>query len=343
MNILITGVAGFLGTNLSKYLLNQGHTVIGVDNFLTGTRENTNFLKKQRNFFFMETGVETNTFLREYSQSIYSFDVIYHLACPTGVPNIRKLGEEMIDACSTGTKNVLHIARIQNAKLLFTSSSEIYGDPEISPQQESYTGNVDPQGVRASYEEGKRFSESLLALFWEKYGTDVRTVRLFNAYGPHMNIEDQRVIPSFLRNIIAKKDLEIYGDGSQRRTLCFSLDIIRGLELAITKGEPGGIYNLGGDEEMSIGELAESIISLTGSTSKILFKPAFIQDHKQRKPSLERIKSLGWKQNISLREGLQKTILYFKRHTNFQNKFLNKQIFPWKSSFGKRFHILRNM
>jgi len=307
MRILLAGAAGQLGSNLALDLIAEGHFVTGVDNYLTGRKENIGELQKQDRFSFIEVGIESPGFL-DALRGGGAFDEIYHLACPTGVPNIEKMGEEMIDACSIGTKNVLACAREHNAKLIFTSSSEVYGDPQFSPQDESYTGNVNPQGPRANYEEGKRFAETIVALFVKKYGVDARTVRLFNAYGPRMNTDDLRVVPSFLKSIVTKQPLKIYGDGSQTRTLCYSSDIIDGLKISLRNGSPGDVYNLGGDEEVTIAELAEKMLAASGSKGEIIYEPAFIEDHKQRKPSLTKIRSLGWSQKVSLEDGLKKVL-----------------------------------
>src|SRR3989344_6959925 len=209
--ILVTGGAGFIGSNLVAHLLSQEHEVTVVDNLLTGNRVNILPFLERESFKFYEMGTETPAF-KKALESVKS-DEIYHLACPTGVPNIQNLGEEMVDACSTWTKQVLQLAQSSEASFLYTSSSEIYGNPTVFPQSESYTGNVHPQGWRANYEEGKRFSETLVSLFVKKYGVRARTVRLFNMYGPNMHLADHRVIPRFVTQALSGKELTVYGDG----------------------------------------------------------------------------------------------------------------------------------
>jgi nucleoside-diphosphate-sugar epimerase len=314
MKALITGGAGFLGSNLSADLLKNGYEVVVVDNFSTGSRANIDRLKTMPNFTFFEMCIVSPQYKETFNgNKKWKFDEVYHLACPTGVPNIEKLGEEMMDVCSLGTKNVLETALKSGARLVFTSSSEIYGDPEISPQSEEYTGNVHPQGPRANYEEGKRFSETLVQLYVQKYGLNARTLRLFNVYGPNLNVTDTRVIPTFIQSALQNKSLPVHGDGSQRRTLCFVSDLVSGLQITIKKGKSGEIYNIGSDEEITMANLAKKVIEITASKSVIKFTSGFSHDHKFRMPNLEKIHSLGWKRKIRLEEGLKKTAEYFRR------------------------------
>ncbi len=316
MQILIAGGAGFLGSNLSADLLQQGHSVTVVDNLLTGNRENIEKLESNSNFSFYDMGIETNTFLEEFLISDkHTFDCVYDLACATGVPNIQTLGEEMIDACSIGTKNILKVALKNKAKFLLTSSSEVYGDPEKFPQDENYTGNVDPQGWRASYEEGKRFAETITALFVNKYHLNAKTVRLFNVYGPNMSLKDQRVIPRFVQQALNNEPLTVH-DNVALRTMCYVSDIVKGLQIIIEKGNAGGIYNLGSDQELSMLDLAKKIITATNSQSEIALVPGMKVDHKRRMPDLSRIRSLGWDYSITLEEGLILTIENFKTRLN---------------------------
>jgi nucleoside-diphosphate-sugar epimerase len=313
MKILIAGGAGFLGSNLTRSLLSQGHEVVVVDSLSTGSRDNISDLLSHSRFYFYEMGVETDEFVNEFIVNDgRHFDYVYDLACPTGVPNIQYLGEEMVDACSVGTKNLLRLALKHKAKFLLTSSSEVYGDPEVFPQTEDYTGNVDPQGWRANYEEGKRFAETLVSLFVKKHNLNAKTVRLFNVYGPFMNLRDQRVVPRFVTQALAGDPLTVH-ENNALRTMCFVSDIVRGLQLVVDKGMQGGIYNLGSDQELNMKELAEKIISLTKSSSKINFVPGMILDHKRRMPDLSKIHTLGWKQTVSLEKGLKLTIKDFKK------------------------------
>ncbi len=312
MKILIAGGAGFLGSNLTSYLLYKGNDVTVVDNLITGVKENLFPFENNPKFKFYEMGVETEEFLKEFLLSdTHSFDYVYDLACPTGVPNIQILGEEMIDACTTGTKNVLRVAHKHNAKFLLTSSSEVYGDPEVFPQKEDYTGNVHPQAWRSSYEEGKRMAETIVSLFVTKYKLSAKTVRLFNVYGPNMSLVDQRVIPRFVQQALTNEPLTVH-ENNALRTMCYVSDIVHGLETVIEKGEPGGIYNLGSDQELSMTDLAKKVIEVIGSKSNLILVPGMQVDHKRRMPDLTRIKSLGWDYKISLEDGLKLTTENFK-------------------------------
>ncbi len=318
LNILITGGAGFIGSNLSRSLLKSGHRVTVIDNLVTGRKSNVADLAGNSNFTLSVGDISDKAALRQFSSPrAEPFDRIYHLACPTGVPNIERLGEEMLRACSYGTWNVLELAARHRARVLVVSSSEVYGDPEVFPQSESYAGNVHPHGWRANYEEGKRFTETLASWYGRSKGLDVRTVRLFNVYGPAMAWEDFRVIPRFVSQALSGDPLTIHGDGSQRRTFCYVSDLIAGLELILENGQSTEIYNLGGHEELSILDVAYLVLKLTnGGTidkDRILFTARPSHDHGSRVPDLRKIHSLGWKQTLGFEEGLQKTITYFAK------------------------------
>lgn len=309
--ILVTGGAGFIGTNLCKKLLDQGHKVIAVDNFITSSGDNINELKKHPHFTFIRHDI-IKPFPAKLMKQEVSIKEIFHLACPTGVPNLLPLGEEMLLTCSIGTRNVLELARVHKAKFLLTSSSEVYGDPEVFPQKETYTGNVDQISIRSTYEEGKRFSESLVALYVRKYKLDGKIVRIFNTYGPHMTMTDTRVIPNFINQIKKNKPLTVQGKGLQRRTFCYVTDLVDGFLTVIEKGTAGEAYNLGGDEEYTIKELAETIIKINGDPKiKISYIPRPGHDHQARRPELQKVKKLGWKQKIKLEEGLTKTLEWY--------------------------------
>lgn len=313
MNILITGGAGFIGANLSKRLLSEGHKVWSVDNFLTGTIDNIRQLEKNPNFKFWECGIEDKEAFLGYCDEVgNNFDRIYHLACPTGVPNIKILAREMLLACSYGTFNVLEVARKSKARLLFTSSSEVYGEPLIIPQSEGYTGNVETVGPRANYEEGKRFSETLISHYVSSHGVQAVIVRLFNAYGPKMSLDDTRVIPRFCLQALTGEPLSVQGDGTQRRTFCFISDILDGFEAVISRGEPGEVYNLGSDTELTIKEFANQVLISTGSASTLEYLPRPAHDHSSRMPVLNKLRALGWNNKVDLSSGLEETVKDFK-------------------------------
>ncbi len=301
-SILVTGGAGFIGSNLCRTLLEEGHVVHGVDNLITGSRENIAALSEYPSFRFFETDIAAPDFA---SHIIEKYDFIYHLACPTGVPNLTRLATEMLHTCSFGMFNVLDLAKAQGAKLLFTSTAEIYGQPEKFPQDEEYTGNVHPMGIRSAYEEGKRFSESCLAAYVRYHGLDGRVVRVFNTFGPGMSLSDQRVIPQFIGSVKRNEAIRIFGDGSQTRTHLYVDDLVRGLRLAMDAGTPGDVYNMGGEQPMSIRSLAELITELTAHDAGIEYVPHFIEDHRDRRPSVEKARALGWRQEILIRDGLQ--------------------------------------
>lgn len=305
-SILVTGGAGFIGSNLCRSLLRQGHTVYAVDNCITGRRENIAPLEGDARFSFYAIDITDPAFVALFESK--KLDYIYTLACPTGVPNLITLATEMLRTCSLGTFHVLELARIHRARLLLTSTAEIYGQPLVSPQDENYTGNVNPLGVRSAYEEGKRFAEATVAVYVRTHGVDARVVRVFNTFGPGMSLSDQRVIPQFIQSIIAGNPLRLYGDGLQTRTHLFVDDLVRGLELVMEKGIPGEAYNIGGEHQMTVRELAELILTLAERKGDVMYEPHFIEDHTHRKPSVEKVKALGWSQEIPVEEGLRRML-----------------------------------
>lgn len=300
--ILVTGGAGFVGSNLCKHLIKQGYIVDCVDNLITGRRDSIDELDEHKSFRFFETCISDPEFVSTFQDQDY--DEIFHLACPTGVPNIAPMAEEMLVTCSTGTDNVLKVARHCNAKLVYTSSAEVYGDPQVFPQTESYNGNVDPIGPRSAYEEGKRFSEALVSMYAKKYQTPAKIVRIFNTFGSGMSPEDTRVIPQFLKQIRLGKKITIYGDGEQNRAHMHVNDLIQGLTLVIAEGTPGEVYNIGGSKQLTIRELAELLDALTPMPVEIEYRPHFIEDHGGRLPDTTKVRELGWVPNISTAEGL---------------------------------------
>lgn len=305
MKILVTGGAGFIGKNLCATLLAQGHTVVAVDNFITGNKTGLSRLRAHKNFTFIKHDI-----VRPLPPLLRGkqFQQIYHLACPTGVPNVTKLAEEMLLTSSIGTKHILDFALANDARVVFTSSSEAYGNPLVSPQPETYTGNVDPIGLRSPYEEGKRFSEALIASYVRKYSLGAMIVRLFNTYGPGMDLTETRVIPRFIKHAIDASAITVQGTGRQTRTFCYVDDLVSALSLVMHKGRKGEVYNLGNAKETRIIDLAKQIITLTKSKSKIIFIRRPTHDHDRRHPALSKIKALGWRPTTSLSRGLTLTI-----------------------------------
>ena len=299
---LIAGGAGFIGSHLAESLLKQGYFVFAVDNFRTGRRVNIEPLLAHPHFSFFPLDITEPAFFHKFS-SIH-LDEIYNLACPTGVPNLGPLAEEMLLTSSIGARQTLELARIHNARLLFTSTAEIYGQPEVVPIPEHYSGNVHPLGPRSAYEEGKRFAESLHSMYVRKFGVDARIVRVFNTYGPNMSLDDKRVIPQFVRSVIEGTPLIVYGDGSQTRSHIYVDDQISGIRAVMERGIPGEAYNIGGSVELSIRELAETVLRIAGITGGISFVPHFIEDHRRRAPLLDKAMALGWRQEIPLEAGL---------------------------------------
>lgn len=306
MKALVTGGAGLIGTHLTKKLLDLGYEVVSVDNLVTGSKENIQEFLTNLKFTFINHDV-IRPFPKTIERKLAATDEIYHLACPTGVPNIKTLGEEMLLTCSLGTENILELGRLMGSKVLFTSSSEVYGDPKVFPQKENYSGNVDPVGFRSPYEEGKRFAETICFLYSQKFKLPIKIVRVFNTYGP-TKTKDTRVISQFLRQALLGSPITIYGTGKQTRTFCYVSDTVESLILVMKKGKDGEIYNLGSDKEIKISDLASLILRITKSKSKIKFMPSPFPDHKRRLPDLTKITKLGWRQKISLEEGIKRTM-----------------------------------
>ncbi len=309
MATLVIGGAGFIGTNLCLELLRKGQNVYAVDNLITGSAQNIQVLKSFKSFTFISYDICKP--LSELDIDLNSVSTIYHLACPTGVPNLKRMAEEMLTTSMLGTKHALDLAKKNQAKIIITSSSEVYGDPKVFPQDESYFGNVDSVGIRSPYEEGKRFAESLAMAYFQTYNLDIKLVRLFNSYGPYMSFGDTRVIPKFLRQALSGEPITIYGNGLQTRTFCYIDDTLAGLLLVMEKGRPGLIYNLGSSDEIHVVDLAKAIVEMTKSKSKITYLEPLDYDHKRRLPGLHRIHALGWRQTTTLKTGLSKTLQWF--------------------------------
>ena len=307
--ILVTGGAGFIGSHLCRHLLeNNSYKVICLDNFFTGQIENLRDLESNPNFKVVSHDI-TDPLIGKISEHV---DEIYNLACPASPIHYQFDPIETIKANTIGVVNVLEFARVNGAKILQASTSEIYGDPEVHPQVESYTGNVNTLGPRACYDEGKRVAETLFMDYHRKYGLNIRIVRLFNTYGPNMARNDGRVVSNFIIQALKNGPITIYGDGNQTRSFCYVSELIEGLYKTMNSSEIMPI-NLGNPDEFTIKELAEKVIEITGSSSEIVYHDLPVDDPKQRQPDIGRAKSvLNWAPKIKLDEGLKKTISYFR-------------------------------
>ena len=307
MKVLITGAAGFLGSHLSTTLLNQGHQVIGLDDFSTGSMDNLKMVEGNTNFQIIEHDVR-----KPYEIDV---DAILNFACPASPVHYQSDPVRTIETNFLGIINMLHLAKKNRAILLQASTSEIYGDPTISPQNESYWGNVNPIGIRSCYDEGKRAAETLCSDYRRQYGVDTRVIRIFNTYGPNMAIGDGRVVSNFIVQALQGKDITIYGDGSQTRSFCFVSDLIDGiLKVLFSKLTIDFPINLGNPNEFTVLELANKILEVTRSNSKIVFKDLPGDDPRQRKPDISlAAKVLNWSPKIQLIEGIVETSKYFSK------------------------------
>ncbi|CAN2231008.1 UDP-glucuronic acid decarboxylase family protein [Candidatus Planktophila dulcis] len=306
MRILITGGAGFIGSHLTERLLREGHEVVAIDNFFTGSRDNVKKFLDNKNYEVIRHDV-TMPFSAEV-------DMIFNLACPASPVHYQRFPVQTLKTSLLGSINMLELAREKNARIIQASTSEVYGDPIISPQVETYWGNVNPIGIRACYDEGKRASEALFFDYYRQYRVDIKVARIFNTYGPNMALNDGRVVSNFLVQALQDMPITMYGDGLQTRSFCFVSDLVDGLfKLAFSDQEIQGPINLGNPNEFTMLQLAELIIELTGSKSRIEFKHLPSDDPKQRKPDIFQAKaSLAWEPTIELREGIQASVEYFK-------------------------------
>ena len=307
-NVLVSGGAGFLGSHLCERLLAENCYVICVDNFLTSSRENIAGLLENPNFKLIEHDIINPLFIEE------SIDEIYNLACPASPIHYQKNAVRTIKANTLGVINILGLARAKNAKIFQASTSEVYGDPLEHPQTESYRGNVNPDGPRACYDEGKRCAETLFFDYQRMHGMKIKIVRIFNTYGPNMAPDDGRVVSNFILQALKNEDITIYGDGSQTRSFCYADDLIDGfLKMMATSDEITGPINLGNPDEFTVKELAEKVLQLTDSKSKLIFKDLPVDDPTRRCPNITLAKQvLNWEPTIKLENGLLKTIEYFR-------------------------------
>jgi len=307
MRVLVTGGAGFLGSHLSKRLLELGHEVLAVDNYYTGRKANLESCISNSNFELLRHDIT--------SPLNVEVDAIYNLACPASPVHYQKFPVQTMKTNVLGAINMLDLAKRLECKILQSSTSEIYGDPLISPQVEEHWGNVNPVGIRSCYDEGKRAAETLFMDYHHQFNVDIAIARIFNTYGPHMAVDDGRVVSNFILQALMGEPVTIYGDGSQSRSFCFVDDLISGL-ISLFESDLTGPVNIGNPNEFTMLELANVIIELSGSKSKIVFHPLPSDDPKQRQPDISMAtRELNWEPQIQLREGLLKTMDYFKKFT----------------------------
>jgi len=306
VRILITGAAGFLGSHLSQKMLGLGHSVIGLDDLSTGSERNLKELKQNPDFEFVKHDIRL-----PYHSDV---DFILNLACPASPRHYQSDPVRTIETNFLGIINMLHLARDTGAKLLQASTSEVYGDPAISPQKEDYWGNVNPIGIRSCYDEGKRAAETLCFDYLRQYKVDARVIRIFNTYGPNMELGDGRVVSNFIVQALRNEPITIYGDGSQTRSFCYVSDLIEGISKVVSLTEnPGSPINLGNPTDFTMLELAQVVLEVTKSSSKIEFHPLPQDDPRQRKPDISFAKSLlSWEPTVNLEAGVSHTASYFK-------------------------------
>lgn len=304
--ILVTGGAGFIGSHLCEWLVNEGNEVTCLDNLFTGSKTNIEHLFEKDNFKFIEHDI-TEAFDGEFEQ-------IYNLACPASPPHYQYDPVKTFKTSVLGILNMLELAKKNNASILQASTSEVYGDPKIHPQKETYWGHVNPIGIRSCYDEGKRGAETLMCDYKRMYDTNIRIIRIFNTYGPKMDKNDGRVVSNFIMQALQNQDITIYGDGSQTRSFCYVSDLVEGMiRMMNNKENFSGPVNLGNPSERSVLDFAKSIIEMTNSSSKITFKPLPQDDPVMRKPDISLAKEkLEWTPKVDFKDGIQKTIEYFR-------------------------------
>lgn len=312
--ILVTGGAGFLGSHLCRELVNQGNQVICIDNFLTGNRANINDLLSLDNFTLVEHDIE------DFYDDC-NVDQIYNLACPASPPQYQKNAVKTVRTCTLGALNMLELAKRTNATIFQASTSEVYGDPQIHPQPESYWGNVNPFGDRSCYDEGKRCAEAMFYSYKQKYNLDIRIARIFNTYGPYMDLNDGRVVSNFITQALTNKPITIYGDGNTTRSFCYVDDNVRGL-ISLMNSNIQRPVNIGNPTELTLIGLAQKIIKLTNSKSEIVYLEQPNDDPHKRKPDINAAKSLlNWEPTTSLTAGLEYTIGWFQ--TQIEQQYTN--------------------
>jgi dTDP-glucose 4,6-dehydratase len=306
MKSLVTGAAGFIGSHLSEYLLDRGLSVIGMDNLATGDIANVEHLTG-RDFVFVKHDV-TN-----YVTVDGPLDYVFHFASPASPIDYLKLPIQTLKVGSLGTHNGLGLAKAKGARFLIASTSEVYGDPLVHPQREDYWGNVNPVGPRGVYDEAKRFAEAITMAYHRYHGIETRIVRIFNTYGPRMRVHDGRAVPAFASQALRGEDVTVFGDGSQTRSLCYVSDLVDGI-YRLMMSDVSDPVNVGNPRELTIRQLAERIVAMSGSRSRIVERPLPVDDPKVRQPDITRAQTLlGWEPKVSLEEGLPRTLEYFRR------------------------------
>jgi len=317
MRILITGVAGFLGSHLADALLAEGNSVLGVDNLCTGSLGNLKHLRSESRFEFREHDI-CEPF------DVGHVDYVFNFASPASPVDYARLGVETLEVGSVGTTNALDIAKKYNAKFLHASTSECYGDPDVHPQTEDYWGHVNPIGPRSVYDEAKRFSEALTMAYRRYYGVDTRLVRIFNTYGPRLQKNDGRVISNFMVQALKGEDLTVYGEGGQTRSFCYVSDEIEGI-LGLSRTDEHLPINVGNPNEWTILDCAKAVIKVTGSTSRIVYHPLPEDDPTQRQPNISKAKRLfGWEPKIDLETGLRLSLDYFRAAVEAEKELADK-------------------
>ena len=306
MRILVTGAAGFLGSHLCQRLLDEGHDVIGMDNFVTGHPQNMSALFENTRFHFVQHDVTNFVYVEG------PLDAVMHFASPASPIDYLELPIQTLKVGSLGTHKTLGLAKAKNARYFLASTSEVYGDPLMNPQPESYWGNVNPVGPRGVYDEAKRFAEAMTMAYHRYHGLDVRIVRIFNTYGPAMRPHDGRVVSNFIRQALSGEPLTVYGNGQQTRSFCYVADEIDGIYRLLMSDWVGPL-NIGNPDEMTVMQLAEVVLELTESASPIEIRPLPQDDPQVRRPMIDKAREvLGWSPQVSLRSGLAKTIEYFR-------------------------------
>lgn len=306
--ILITGAAGFLGSHLCDRFLKEGYYVVGMDNLLTGNIKNIEHLFPVKEFEFYHHDVT------KFVHVPGNIDYILHFASPASPIDYLKMPIQTLKVGALGTHNLLGLAKAKGARILVASTSEVYGDPLVHPQQEEYWGNVNPIGPRGVYDEAKRFMESITMAYHNFHGVQTRIIRIFNTYGPRMRLDDGRALPTFLSQALRNEDVTVFGDGSQTRSFCYVDDLVEGIYRLLLSDYHKPV-NIGNPVEITLKQFAEEVIALTGTKSKIIYEPLPQDDPKQRKPDITKAKELlGWEPKIDRSEGLKRTLEYFQKH-----------------------------